>query len=354
MDQPSVDRETFAARQAQMTSNWYENVKRREGDVNAYIAKRHQAYLRRWSEAGRFIPDGAKLLDIGGGNLYPALFQYLQSRKFDYHYLDVDPACVSSNRDLGSKFGFAPEKFSEGFNDRFDFASGEMDAVFSSHCIEHSYDLHRTFLELHRILKPGGYLTMAVPMGWETNPEHPYFLGAQHWRALVQDAGFEITVAQEGCDYPESGYDLFIAARKNESAAKAFRLDAKDFRKESYAFVPIDDPRVSYSKQPLRTTEGDAYQLRGSDWRITFKGDSGLTEVVPILLHHAWSAIVRIFDAPDSVTHHDLYSPFSTVQPVRHRLKSSSKTGVTLSIEPTGKNPCSWSTEGVLHGFMVR
>jgi len=31
-----------------MTARWYENVKRTYGDVDAYIATRHTAYLDRW------------------------------------------------------------------------------------------------------------------------------------------------------------------------------------------------------------------------------------------------------------------------------------------------------------------
>ena len=55
-----MDRKEFGERQANMTANWYESVKLREGDVSAYIESRHRAYLQRWKEGGRFIDKGAE------------------------------------------------------------------------------------------------------------------------------------------------------------------------------------------------------------------------------------------------------------------------------------------------------
>src|ERR1700737_4494416 len=100
MQGANVDRETFAERQAKMTSNWYEQVKKREGNVEAYIAKRQKAYLERWKEAGRFIDDGSTVLDVGGGNLYPDLLSYLKDKKVEYHYIDVDSSAVEGSKKL--------------------------------------------------------------------------------------------------------------------------------------------------------------------------------------------------------------------------------------------------------------
>jgi hypothetical protein len=40
----TLDREDFGARQAEMTARWYENIKSKFGDVEAYIESRRQAY----------------------------------------------------------------------------------------------------------------------------------------------------------------------------------------------------------------------------------------------------------------------------------------------------------------------
>jgi SAM-dependent methyltransferase len=58
------------------------------------------------------------------------------------------------------------------------FDDHEFDLVFASHVLEHvpKPDLFRYFVELHRVLKPGGYLVVITPHGasddaWD-NPHH--------------------------------------------------------------------------------------------------------------------------------------------------------------------------------------
>lgn len=352
MDQ-SLDRDTFARRQAEMTANWYEGVKRREGDVDAYIARRQSAYLDRWQEAGRFIPDGSRVLDVGAGNLYGTLFEYFKRKRLDYHYLDVDESAVVGSAELGARYGFAPDKFAQGFNDQFHFDNGTFDAVFSSHCIEHSFDLAKTFTELNRILKPAGNLLMAVPFGWESNPEHPYFLGPDHWVALIEDHGFTVRVAQIGREYPESGYDYFIAARKEQPATGPKRLAPADYRKDNYRFIPSDDTNIRITGQVARTPDGAAAHMKGKDWTVTISLPPSASEVLPVLVKHNWSGTVQIASL-ESTSWHDLFAWFPYVQPVRHALRRRTVGNHQIVIKPTGKNEASWSTEAVLYGVMYR
>lgn len=349
-----MDRENFAQRQAEMSANWYEGVKRREGNVDAYIIKRHHAYLDRWKEAGRFIADGAKVLDIGGGNLYPLLLEYIKSKNIDYHYLDIDAAAVEGSRKLGESFGFNPKNFSVGFNDQLGFESEKFDCVFSSHCIEHSINLEKTFTELNRILRPEGLLLMAVPFGWEVNPEHPYFFGPDQWIALVEDAGFEICVAQIGRVYPEHGCDFFIAAKKIGAKLNAPRINADDYRKENYQFLSYDNSCIAYSGDMQITHEGNAAHLRGNDWSIEIALPTRAKTVLPILLNHSWSAQIQIFTRSSLPTYHDLFSWFPYVQPCRHEIIKSKASKTWVVIKPTGNNAASRSTEGVLYGVMYK
>lgn len=349
----SIDRDTFARRQAEMTANWYEGVKRRVGDVEAYIAGRQDAYMDRWREAGRFIPDGARVLDIGAGNLYPALFEYFRHKGLDYHYLDVDESAVLGSMAMGADYGFTADKFAKGFNDQFAFPDGSFDAVFSSHCIEHSFDLAKTFSEVNRILKPDGNLLMAVPFGWESNPEHPYFLGPDHWIALVEDHGFSVRVAQIGREYPESGYDYFIAARKVQSAGGPCRIAPERFRKDNYTFMPFDSEHIRCKGSVVRTADGSASHMKGGAWTMTLAIPATATEVLPILVKHNWSGTIQI-TSNDSSSWHDLFSWFPFVQPVRHALRRGGFGQHQVVIRPIGKNDSSWSTEAVLHGVMYR
>ena len=160
-----ASREEYAARQAEMTARWFKGLGRQTVDVDAYVATRHAAYLDRWNEALRFVPVGSRVLDVGGGNLYENLLQRLAGHQIDYYFIDIDPSVVSGSAALAKKFGFKTENFSIGFNDELPGDDGFFDAVFSSHCIEHSIDLLKTFKELNRVLRPGGMLLMAVPFG---------------------------------------------------------------------------------------------------------------------------------------------------------------------------------------------
>ncbi len=348
-----MDRDTFAKRQAAMTSNWYENVKRTHGDVKAYIASRHRAYLDRWQEAGRFIPDGAKILDIGGGNLFPALLEYIKSKRLDYHYLDIDETAVDGSRNLAAEHGFDPNKFSQGFNDQFAFENEAFDCIFSSHCVEHSINLSKTFSELNRILRPDGFLLMAVPFGWEENPEHPYFFNPEQWITLVEDAGFEIRIAQIGREYPEHGYDFFIAARKKAPYLITQRLDPNDYRKENYDYVSFTDPCISYFGNKQITHEGNAAHLRGDDWSIEIKPAVKISAILPIFLNHDWSAAIETSVDGRRPAYTDLFSWFPYVQPVRLGIPPG-KSFSPIIVTPIGKNASSRSTEGVFYGFMYR
>ena len=341
-----MDRTEFGNRQAEMTAQWFENVKQKYGDVDAYIAKRCDAYLDRWKEAGRFISDGSDVLDIGGGNLYEGLVQYLKDRGFRYSYRDVDYGSVDLAKDITARMGLEAPSVEHGFNDQLDFPDNSFDAVFSSHCIEHSIDLQKTFSELHRIIRPGGNLLMAVPFGWESNPEHPYFFGPSEWIALVQDAGFEIRIAQIGYEYPESGADYFIAARKIEQQG-IFRINPDDYRKESYAFVPPDDQSISLTGEFSSVNQG--IQSKSENASITIDVPEGASELLPIFHRHAWSGKIRMSSGETC----DLSSWFDYDMPTEPiRLSPQEKCQVTINVD--GRNPTAHWCEMIFLGYMWR
>lgn len=344
-----LDRADFGDRQAEMTARWFENVKRQHGDVDAYIATRHDAYLDRWKEAGRFIADGARVLDIGGGNLYERLIAYFVQKRFQYHYLDVDQAAVDGSRALAEGAGLTDSSFARGFNDKLDFPDGHFDAVFSSHCIEHSIDLATTFRELNRVIRADGNLLMAVPFGWETNPEHPYFLGPAEWVSLVEDAGFSIRVAQIGNEYPEIGEDYFIAARKVGPPSDAIRIRASDYLKDSYTYVSFRDPGVKYIG--AFDHRHDCSISAAPDATVSITVPEAAIEIVPVLHRHPWSGIVRL-SATSSTRDVDLYSWFTFDMPERVQLAAGTDTSLSISL--IGKNPASRWAQYVFKGFYWR
>ena len=347
----NAQREDFARRQANMTSQWFENVKKAHGDVDRYIATRHSAYLDRWREAGRFMKDGDRVLDVGGGNLFPQLVSYFKDRGFDYHYVDIDPAAVEGSRNLLARNGFDPAHANEGFNDSFAYPDNSFDAVFSSHCIEHSIDLSATFRDLNRVIAPGGNLLMAVPFGWEENPEHPYFFDPEQWIALVEDAGFQVRVAQVGREYPETGHDFFVAAKKVAAPSPA-RIDAWAFQKENYNFVDFRDQSIKYEGNNAVADRGAAQHLRGEDWSIHIRLPQAAHEVLPVILRHDWSGTALISNEAGDLNAVDLFSWFSYI--AAPRLSGRSGKFASVDIRCSGRTAASRSTEGVFYGFMWR
>lgn len=343
------ERDVFAKRQAEMTSNWYENLKKRSIDVDAYITGRQDAYIERWKEATRFIEDGSAVLDIGGGNLYPRLIEFLKAKEFRYNYVDVDPAAVDSSASFANAAGFRTSSFRVGFNDKLLEPSAYFDAVFSSHCIEHSFHLLSTFREINRVLKPGGNLLMSVPLGWEDNPEHPYFLIEADWVSLVADAGFDVRVSQIGKEYPEAGWDLFIAARKVSAPVESFRVDPEDRKKTNFNFVACDSSSIHFDEHAL--LRGDHVISHGEQWSISIEVPTGARELCPILTRHDWSGIVEVRNGQNA-EYVDLYSHHSYVQPIC--LKLDQDAAPVITVRPVGRNGSSHGNQAGMFGYMWR
>lgn len=342
----------FTASQMEMTSTWFENLQKSGVDVDKYIEHRKKVYIERWQEAGRFIKPGAAVLDIGGGNLFPDLLRYFKTMKWDYTYFDIGENEVSASRRLAEEFGFDGSQFHRGLNHELHFEDGVFDAVFSSHCIEHSMNLIQTFRHLNRILKQGGELLIGVPLGWEENPNHPYFLLEDEWIALIEDSGFRIRIYQVGCEFPEQGYDLFIAAQKVRSASGQFRIDPDDFLKNNFSFHDFRAANIVYEGD-VRWNDDCVLLEKNPDWRIRIVLPAGLTQVLPIFVRHDWSGKVSVTSTGD-VTYGDLFRQNKTAQPLRLRLSKPSVEGQIVEIAPVGRNEASFASQGVFVGYMVR
>src|SRR5947207_3238776 len=119
----SINRTEFARRQAEMTTRWFAGIKhgRTETEIEEYLARRRSAYVDRWNEALRFVPPAARVLDIGGGVLFPELLERFKTCDLEYWYLDADPDVTSGSRKLAEDFGFSGGHFSCGLNDELPY-----------------------------------------------------------------------------------------------------------------------------------------------------------------------------------------------------------------------------------------
>jgi 2-polyprenyl-3-methyl-5-hydroxy-6-metoxy-1,4-benzoquinol methylase len=100
-----------------------------------------------------FLP-GGRLLEIGCGN--GVMLEGMADLGWEVEGVDFDPAAVDTcrRRGLNTKLGTLEDQ---------QYPSNSYDAVTMSHLIEHVHEPLNLLIECHRILKPGGQLSLVTP-----------------------------------------------------------------------------------------------------------------------------------------------------------------------------------------------
>jgi len=137
---------------------------------------------------------GSRLLEIGCGS--GRKLELLRELGWETQGVEQDPNavanCVSKNLDVSC--GALKEQ---------NYKDDSFDVVIMSHVIEHLHDPRATLIEIRRILKPGGLLSMTAPninslgaryfgkawIGWDP-PRHIHDFSPVSITALVKSAGF--------------------------------------------------------------------------------------------------------------------------------------------------------------------
>lgn len=335
------NRAQFESVQVNMAAAWYQRLVSSGVDVESYIKKRQDAYLFRWREALAFLPSPSRILDIGGGYGFPALFEHITARAHDYWYLDIDAGAAQATAAIGAVFGVPTSHFRQGSNEVIPHDDASFDGVFSSHCVEHSADLNATFAEIRRVLKPDGILTFAVPIGWDFAPEHQYALGVEDWLHITEIAGFDVMSYHIGNLYPESGSDLFIAARRQSRPAIAF--DVAPFKKSKYLFIPHTDNRWRFDGPTKRCD--DRIILAGPSSSAIWRAPEDLSRLV--IARHDWSGRAKIVSSNGEAIH-DLYSYYTCTDIV-----SSPEDAKACAVCPTAGHRWAKGCEVVIFGGLI-
>ncbi|HEY9216159.1 MAG TPA: methyltransferase domain-containing protein [Ancylobacter sp.] len=117
------------------------------------------------------LPDGAKILDIGSRDVNGSL-RSLAPKNASYVGLDIQAGHgVDVTYNIGESFPFGPEEF---------------DACVSTSCFEHDAFFWETFLDIFRILKPGGLFYLNAPSNGDYH-SFPF----DNWR-FYPDAGLAL------------------------------------------------------------------------------------------------------------------------------------------------------------------
>jgi SAM-dependent methyltransferase len=146
------------------------------------------------ARCGRDLEPGTRVLDAGAGEApYRELFEHCEYRTTDWSE-SVHPG--AQRADVIASLDALP------------LADGSFDAVLCTQVLEHVADPAVVLAELHRVLRPGGWLWLTVPLTWPLHEEPfdffrytPY--GLTH---LLEGAGFGgVHVA------PRNGYFATVA-----------------------------------------------------------------------------------------------------------------------------------------------
>ncbi len=154
------------------------------------VGERHIAFLSRELNAG------ARILDVGCGR--GVVLGALADRGFEVHGLEIS-AEAARGVDPRAEIRIADDL------KHADYRSGSFDQVIVWHVLEHLADPVGALREIHRILKPGGRLMVAVPnfsslqarlsgAAWFhlDLPRHVYHFPLPTLRKLLADTGFRI------------------------------------------------------------------------------------------------------------------------------------------------------------------
>jgi SAM-dependent methyltransferase len=141
-----------------------------------------------WHGLGEFFPrlQGA-VLDVGCGR--KPYRDFVPAR--NYVGVDIDTPVT---RALA-----AADVFYDGR--RLPFPDQQFDAVFCSQVLEHVFTPDEFLAEIHRVLRPGGTLLLAVPFLWDEHEQPADFARYSSFglRALLESSGFAVAEQRKTC-----------------------------------------------------------------------------------------------------------------------------------------------------------
>ena len=170
-----------------------------------FVRKNLYKNIRRYSKYMRGV-----VMDFGcGAKPYRGLF----TNCVKYIGLDTDISGHSHNgEDVDVKY--------DGKN--IPFGENEIDSIFSSEVFEHVEDIHSIMDELHRVLKPGGYMLITAPFVWNEH-EIPYDFRrftSYGIRKIVKKSGFDIIQSRKSTSYMETIFQMFAEYIRYEIAKR--------------------------------------------------------------------------------------------------------------------------------------
>jgi SAM-dependent methyltransferase len=143
-----------------------------------------------------FVGNAGRILDYGCGT--GAFLHEMKQAGWEIAGLEPDPGARGLARKLNGENIIAPDSFHL-------FPDNHFDRITLWHVLEHVHLLHKTMKQLHRVLKPGGKIFIAVPnytsmdaayygsswAAWDV-PRHLYHFSPTSMKKLLPASGFSL------------------------------------------------------------------------------------------------------------------------------------------------------------------
>lgn len=190
-----------------------------------------------WDMSVMFLPclQRGRLLDVGAGAGH--LLVGMRELGWEVEGVDVDPGALENTKAKGLKVSLGPLEDLHYPDDYFD-------AISMSHVIEHVHDPARLLKECHRILRPGGRLSLVTPnaqslchrvfgSSWFAlePPRHLHIFTRNTMRILLTKSGFS---AANVFTTIRDADALFVASRSIRRSGR-FRMHSRQPRSEKIA-----------------------------------------------------------------------------------------------------------------------
>ena len=196
-----------------------EPVVRRFKDYDAYVKKQtgssvttrvHPVYQGRaltdFNKMKAFWPPKCEVLDAGCGDGYT--MDLMKDDGFLPRGIDLSEAKAS----IAREFGHAVEVTDMS---KMPWDSGSFDVVYSRHTFEHILKPLEVLAEFFRVLKPGGRLSLIVPIIKEdrVSGKHPHLIpGMEYVQGMISQAGFDVLRA--AVEKQSYGPEVWVWGRK--------------------------------------------------------------------------------------------------------------------------------------------